>query len=218
MLILQANSDEDMVFPRVAKHQCKAQKLSHNLDFTNNDIRVYKAISKAKDKAKLMVEKLGMAELFEKHSLWGSDKTIVGIDGGKEKDLQDVGDEDDDSDGENDDANRNREEEETIDECGNEESMHISDDIGAFIENGCIDSNLQEKLEQNKKRLAFQHLPSSTISMHQYVEVQSDKQKKSVRAGQNKFNPFVEVLTHSQKTTKNHCPLVAPRRRATILR
>ena len=116
--------------------------------------------------------------------------------------MQDVGDEDDDSDGENDDANGNREEEKTIDERGNEESMHISDDIGAFIENGCIDSNLQEKLEQNKKRLAFQHLPSSTISMHQYVEVQSDKQKKSVQAGQNKFNPFVEVLTHSQKTTK----------------
>ena len=88
--------------------------------------------------------------------------------------MQDVGDEDDDSDGENDDANRNREEEETIDECGNEESMHISDDIGAFVENGCIDSNLQEKLEQ-KKRLAFQCLSSSTISMYQCVEVQSNK-------------------------------------------
>ena len=197
-LALQANSDEDMVFPRVAKHQRKAQRLSHNLDFTNDDI--YKAISKAKDKAKLMVEKLGMAELFERHSLWGSDKTIVGIDGGKEKDLRDVGEEDDDSDGEDDDVNGNREEEETIDECGNEESMHISDDIGAFIENGCIDSALQENLEQKKKRLAFQRLPSSTISMYQCVEVQSDKQKKSPRAGQNKFNPFVEVLTHTQKT------------------
>jgi len=75
MLILQANSDEDMVFPRVAKHQCKAQKLSHNLDFTNDDI--YKAISKAKDKAKLIVEKLGMAELFEKRSFGGLIKPLL---------------------------------------------------------------------------------------------------------------------------------------------
>ena len=74
---------------------------------------------------------------------------------------------------------------------------YVSDDIGAFIENGCTDSNLLEQ----KKRLAFQHLPSSTISMHQWVEVQSNKQKKSVRAGQNNFNPFVEVLTHTQRTT-----------------
>ena len=36
--------------------------------------------------------------------------------------------------------------------------------------------------------------------MYQCVEVQSDKQKKSAQAGQNNFNPFVEVLTHTQKT------------------
>ena len=74
-LAFQANSDEDMVFPRVAKHQRKAQKLSHNLDFTNDDI--YKAISKAKDKAKLIVEKLGMAELFEKRSFGGLIKPLL---------------------------------------------------------------------------------------------------------------------------------------------
>ena len=34
-LALQANSDEEIIFPRVIKHQHKAQKLSHNLYFTD---------------------------------------------------------------------------------------------------------------------------------------------------------------------------------------
>ena len=197
-LALQANSDKEIIFPRVIKQQRKAQRLSHSLDFTNDEID--KAIGKAKDKAKLMVEKLGMAELFEKHTLWGSDKTIVGIDGGKENILCSVDDDGDDSDAENDNVNDNRAEEETVDDSTSEESIHISDDIGAFIESGCIDSTLQERLEQKKKRLAFQRLPSSTIPMYQCVEVQNDNQKKSVRAGQSKFNPFVEVLTHNHKS------------------
>ena len=163
-LALQANSDEEMIFPRVIKHQRKAQKLSHNLDFTDDEI--YEAISKAKDKARLMVEKLGMSKLFKKHTLWGSDKTIVGIDGGKESNADDDDDDDDDSDAENDDVNGNRAEEETVDECTSEESIHISDDIGTFIDNECIDSALQKRLEQKKKRLAFQRLPSSTIPMY----------------------------------------------------
>ena len=36
--------------------------------------------------------------------------------------------------------------------------------------------------------------------MYQCVEVQNDKKKKSVRAGQSKLNPFVEVLTHNRKS------------------
>lgn len=90
-LALQANSDEEMIFLRVIKHQRKAQKLSHNLNFTLDftDDEIYEAISKAKDKARLMVEKLGISELFKKHTLWGSDKTIVGIDGGKESNAED---------------------------------------------------------------------------------------------------------------------------------
>ena len=123
-LALQANSDKEIIFPRVIKQQRKAQRLSHSLDFTNDEID--KAIGKAKDKAKLMVEKLGMAELFEKHTLWGSDKTIVGIDGGKENFLCIVDDDGDDSDAENDDVNDNRAEEETVDDSTSEESYtHI---------------------------------------------------------------------------------------------
>ena len=151
-LALQANSDEEMIFPKVIKHQRKAHKLSHNLDFTDDEI--YEAISKAKDKARLMVEKLGMSKLFKKHTLWGSDKTIVGIDGGKESNADDD-DDDDDSDAENDDVNGNRAEEETVDESTSEESIHISDDIGTFIDNECIDSALQKRLEQKKKDWHF---------------------------------------------------------------
>ena len=36
--------------------------------------------------------------------------------------------------------------------------------------------------------------------MYQCVEVQNDKKKKLVCAGQSKLNPFVEVLTHNRKS------------------
>ena len=97
-LSLQVNSGEEIIFPRVTKHLCKAQRLSHSLDFTNDEIQ--EAVNKAKDKAKPMVEKLGMAELFKKHALWGSDKAIIGIDGGGENNLCD--DDINDSDAEDD--------------------------------------------------------------------------------------------------------------------
>ena len=103
----------------------------------------------------------------------------------------------------NSDVNGNRAEEETVDESTSEESIQYIYQmiyIGTFIDNECIDSALQKRLEQKKKRLAFQRLPSSTIPMYQCVEVQNDKKKKSVRAAQSKFNPFVEVLTHNRKS------------------
>lgn len=138
-LALQANSGEEIIFPRVAKHQHKAQRLSHSLDFTNDEI--YEVVNKAKDKAKSMVEKLGMAELFKKHTLWGYDKTIIDIDGGRENSLCD--DNADDSDVEDDvgedvGVNENRAEEETI-----EESVHISEDLKTVIEHKIIDTTLQ---------------------------------------------------------------------------
>ena len=47
--------------------------------------------------------------------------------------------------------------------------------------------------------------------MYQCVEVQNDKKKKSVCAGQSKFNPFVEVLT------PNHKSILIPKSNALLL-
>ena len=41
-------------------------------------------IKKAQESAKLVVEELGMANVFIKHLLWGPDVKIHGIDGGRE--------------------------------------------------------------------------------------------------------------------------------------
>ena len=42
------------------------------------------AICKAQGRAKVMIEELGMADLFRKHSMWGSNTKIFSIDGGAE--------------------------------------------------------------------------------------------------------------------------------------
>ena len=51
-------------------------------EFTND--KIFNAVCKAQGRAKLMVEELGMSDLFRKHSMWGSDIRIMGIDGGAE--------------------------------------------------------------------------------------------------------------------------------------
>ena len=73
-LFSQARSH--ILFPRVAKR--KLQKLSFDVLEMTND-KIFEAVTKGKDRAKCMVEELGMAEIFNKHTLWDSKTFIVGI-------------------------------------------------------------------------------------------------------------------------------------------
>ena len=54
-------------------------------------------IKKAQERAKLMVEELGMADVFVKHLLWDPDVKILGIDGGAEN-CYELNDDESDSD------------------------------------------------------------------------------------------------------------------------
>ena len=64
--------------------------------------KILKAVKLGQNKAKLMIEELGMAELFKKHKLWGKEISIVGVDDGFRKNIEDKLDncniDDDDSD------------------------------------------------------------------------------------------------------------------------
>lgn len=70
-LTLQSESSNDIVFPRVIKHQQKAEKMYNQSfilsEFTND--KIFNAVCKVQGKAKLMVEELGMSDLFRKHSM-----------------------------------------------------------------------------------------------------------------------------------------------------
>ena len=157
-----------------------------------------------------MVQKLGMAELFKKHSLWGSEISIVGIDGGAHKnadcDADDDCDVDSDGDDEGEDDSLNSEGLQNV-TCFNEdtsihECVQVSEDLKSMIENNIIDSALQQKMHQQQK-IFYKQLPSSTIPMYQQVEKPDDSTKETKKLKSistvKKFNPFVEVKTSSNK-------------------
>lgn len=88
-----------IVFPRVLKHE---QKQGKNIikDYVLVDVtddEIYTMIKKAQGRAKLMVEELGMADVFVKHLFWDPDVKIPGIDGGAENRFE-LNDDESDSD------------------------------------------------------------------------------------------------------------------------
>ena len=77
-LTLQAETSEDIVFPRLTKHQRKYVCKRFSLSEVSND-KILETVQKAQDSAKLMVEELGMDVLFKKHSMWAPDVTILAL-------------------------------------------------------------------------------------------------------------------------------------------
>ena len=207
-LALQADSSEEILFPRRVKH--KVQEQSFNLLEVTN-AKIDEAVKKGQKRAKEMVEKLGMAELFKKHSLWGSKISIVGIDGGTHKnadcDADDDCDADSDSDDDGEDDGVNSEGLQNV-ACLNEdisihESVQVSEDLKRMTENNIIDNALQQKMQKQQK-IFYKQIPSSTIPMYQQVEKSDDskrlqKEKLKSISTMKKFNPFVEVITSSNK-------------------
>ena len=83
---LEAETKKEIVFPKVLKHEQKHRKNTVKdyvlADVTDDEIHIM--IKKAQGRAKLMVEELGMADVFVKHLLWDPDVKIPGTDGGAE--------------------------------------------------------------------------------------------------------------------------------------
>ena len=207
-LALQADSSEEILFPRTVKH--KVQEQSFNLLEVTN-AKIDEAVKKGQKRAEEMVQKLGMTELFKKHSLWGRKISIVGIDGGTHKnsdcDADNDCDADSDSDDNGEDDGVNLEGLQNV-ACFNEdisihESIQVSEDLKRMTENNIVDNALQQKMQKQQK-IFYKQIPSSTIPMYQQVETSDDskqlqKEKLKSISTMKKFNPFVEVITSSNK-------------------
>lgn len=176
-LALQAESSEDIIFPRVIKHQQKTEKKysqSVSLSEVTND-EIFNAVCKAQSRAKLKIEDLGMAGLFKKHSMWGSDIKIFGIDGGAENESAFDSD-DNDSDEEDDENEANIEPTESqsikafiVQEACTDDATQIADDLKVIFKYDLVDSTIKETLEQQQQFL-YRRLPSSTIPMYKQVD------------------------------------------------
>ena len=197
-LALQAENSEDIVFPRLTKHQRKNIHPKFSLSDLSND-KIFKSVQRAQVKAKLMVEELGMASLFKKHSMWSSKVTLIGIDGGKENSTDDTNS-DDDSDAESSDEAEEilKPQDSFEEEVCTDEAVKISDDLKTTVANDLVDRNLQQKL-QHRQKLAIKRLPSSALPVYQYVETMEVKQTSLKQKCQNQFTSFVEVQTRSGK-------------------
>ena len=163
-LTLQAEAGEDIVFPRVTKHQRKCVYKPFSLSEISND-KILETVQKAQDSAKFMVEELGMDILFKKHSMWAPDVTIFGIDGGILDSTFD-GDDGDDSDIEDNDETDNLDSQDIGEEetCTND-AVEISNDLKTIFTHDLVDSTLEQRL-QLRQKLLFERLPSSTIPMY----------------------------------------------------
>ena len=159
-LTLQAECSEDIIFPRVIKHQQKVEKKysqSCLLSEITND-KIFDAICKAQGRAKLVIEELGMADLFRKHSMWGSDIRIFGIDGGAENES--AYDNDDSDSGEEDENEATIEQTESqniesfiVQEACTDGATQIADDLKSIFKHDLVDSTIKEKLEQQQQFL-----------------------------------------------------------------
>ena len=134
-LAIQAETQADIVYPRLLKHQHKvgknAEKDSITLLMASNE-QILGAVQRGQTRAKAMIEELGMSDLYIKHSLWDSNIRIKGIDGGIDRGSENNDDDDnDDSDEDNEESSVKKEviplSEETHDVLLAQEECSVSD-------------------------------------------------------------------------------------------
>ena len=77
---------------KLAKSLCKDSPIA-----AISDDDILSTVKQAQARARLKMKELGIDNLFKKHSIWGHDVKIPGIDGGAEY-RDDESDEDDDND------------------------------------------------------------------------------------------------------------------------
>ena len=209
-LTVQAETQGEICFPRLLKHQQKVGKNAVNdsiclLKVSNEQI--VSAVERGHTKAKEVFEQLGMAALFHRHSLWGSKIKILGINGGVESCVtpdNDIDDDDDDSDGEEDkDQECNKKEflnDKSHDlllaqeECNASDVQQIAQDLNTITKCDILDPNVKQHLEECHKSL-FRRLPSTTIPMYERVEIPDKNVKRST-----KFSPFLEIKAPNDQT------------------
>ena len=209
-LTVQAETQDEICFPRLLKHQHKVGKNAINdsiclLKVSNEQI--LNAVERGHAKAKGMIEQLGMTDLFNKHSLWGSKVKILGINGGVESCIVPDNDDDDgDDDGDEDREEEECNEKEPLDEespdvllaqeeCSASDVQHIAQDLDNITKCDLPDPTVKEHLKECHKSL-FKRLPSTTIPMYERAENENKKVRKSTK----QFSPFLEIKAPNDQT------------------
>jgi len=169
---IQADTNSGIVFPRLLKNQSKegknAMKKCYLSEVTNE--KILSAVEKADRDAKKAMEKLGMAKLLCKHSMWESTQALS-------TECDDSDDSEDDCDDDNDASSLIQE------VCCDEPQL-----IAADIKN-LTDNKVHANFENQHKLLSFKRLSSTTIPMYNVINAES---KKGTKCKQ-KFLPFVEI-------------------------
>ena len=193
---LECETNSGIVFPRVLKHQAKGGENPYNncclLDITNE--KILATVESARTDAKASIERLGMADLLKKNSKWDCVPEVT-------IDNDEGNDDDDEDDNENDDDNEssaNKQDSEDvasslIQEVCSEEPVHVTNDIHQIAARGLVESEVKDILE-NKQKLSFKRMPSTTIPMYASIE-----NNKAIGKGK-KFCPFLEVKADNGST------------------
>jgi len=192
---IQSETSTGIIFPRVLKHQSKQGDnvyKNHLLEAITND-NILAAVNRARDKARALVEELGMVDLLKKFLFWNTlEEGITKNEGEDEND-----DDDDDNDEDNDvEVKSEVILSDIVNEACMEQPSQIAVDLKAISESGLINDALQSKLEQQQKMLPLTRIPSSTVSM--FIVDESNKGKSKHVSSSKKPFPFVEVQANGQ--------------------
>lgn len=191
---IQSETSTGIIFPRVLKHQSKqgdSVYKNHLLEAITND-NILASVNRARDKARVLVEELGMVDLLKKFLVW--DTLEEGI-------TKNEGEDESDDDGNNEDNDGVEEKSQVIlsdivNEVCTEQPSQIAVDLKAISESGLIDDALKSKLEQQQKMLPLTRIPSSTVSM--FIVDEGNKGKSKHVSSSKKHFPFVEVQANGQ--------------------
>ena len=134
-----------------------------------------------------------MAELLKKNSKWDCVPEAA-----NDIDYDDDEDNDDDNN-DSDDIDENKQDSDdvassVIQEICSEEPVQVSSDIKQIASKGIVEDEVKDTLEQ-KQKLSFSRMPSTTIPMYASVE---NTRKKTERC--KKVSPFVEVKADNGST------------------
>ena len=158
-LTVQAETQGEIRFPRLLKHQHRVGKNEVNESICPSNVsneQILHAVQRGHAKAKEMIEQLGMADLFNKHALWGSQVKIIGINGGAESCITpDIDDDSDEDENESEDKDNQKQEKDSSDilltqeDCSANDVQHIAQDLDSIVKCNLVDPPIGKKTSKS---------------------------------------------------------------------
>ena len=198
---LQADSDHEspteIVFPRLKNHRTKQGEnihMQHSLLCVTNAI-IAEAVEKAEIKAKVALEKLGMGQLLQQHSMWDSKQLIPQV-------AIDHDDENEEFEGHKGEESHADQKEAVISsiiqEVCCEEPADVEADINTIYKDGLVDKEVKQTLQKLQQGLQLKKNPSTTVSMFTPVQPEESSTGPSMTSSSKQISPFVAVNMDSR--------------------